>query len=233
MNNKWRCKSCGRINESYVGTCGCGDVKENGKLVTDEQLKDWRAYRNETTNDVWRCSECGKVNSAKLSICSCGQVREKGEEFESAHSVTHSFSIGKIAILAGAAIVIVIAIILGITVKKSSKGSITGKYVGASVTNNSLQNIYYVNTCEIVLKDDKTYIYTKKSRKYMNVPYADDIFLSGDTLNDYGKYTVKNDYIIITSEKTSKSSSIKIEYEKDSSKQKKTLLLDGIKYIKE
>lgn len=25
--NTWRCKNCGRVNQNYVGTCGCGEVK--------------------------------------------------------------------------------------------------------------------------------------------------------------------------------------------------------------
>ena len=25
---EWKCPSCGRINQNYVGTCGCGQVKE-------------------------------------------------------------------------------------------------------------------------------------------------------------------------------------------------------------
>ena len=31
--NEWKCKSCGRINHNYVGTCGCGMTKdENEKM---------------------------------------------------------------------------------------------------------------------------------------------------------------------------------------------------------
>lgn len=25
--NEWKCPKCGRINQNYVGTCGCGEVK--------------------------------------------------------------------------------------------------------------------------------------------------------------------------------------------------------------
>lgn len=25
--NEWRCPKCGKINQNYVGTCGCGEVK--------------------------------------------------------------------------------------------------------------------------------------------------------------------------------------------------------------
>lgn len=25
--NEWQCPKCGRINQNYVGTCGCGEVK--------------------------------------------------------------------------------------------------------------------------------------------------------------------------------------------------------------
>lgn len=31
--NEWKCKSCGRINQNYVGSCGCGMTKdENEKM---------------------------------------------------------------------------------------------------------------------------------------------------------------------------------------------------------
>lgn len=26
-NNSWKCKKCGKTNQNYVGTCGCGEVK--------------------------------------------------------------------------------------------------------------------------------------------------------------------------------------------------------------
>lgn len=26
-NDEWRCPNCGRINQHYVGTCGCGEMK--------------------------------------------------------------------------------------------------------------------------------------------------------------------------------------------------------------
>lgn len=26
--NEWKCPKCGSVNQSYVGTCGCGQVKE-------------------------------------------------------------------------------------------------------------------------------------------------------------------------------------------------------------
>ena len=27
QNNEWKCPSCGKINQNYVGTCGCGEKK--------------------------------------------------------------------------------------------------------------------------------------------------------------------------------------------------------------
>ena len=27
--NTWECPSCGKINQNYVGTCGCGTIKPN------------------------------------------------------------------------------------------------------------------------------------------------------------------------------------------------------------
>lgn len=26
-SNEWKCSKCGRVNQNYVGTCGCGQVK--------------------------------------------------------------------------------------------------------------------------------------------------------------------------------------------------------------
>lgn len=26
-NNEWKCPKCGKINQNYVGTCGCGETK--------------------------------------------------------------------------------------------------------------------------------------------------------------------------------------------------------------
>lgn len=28
-SKEWRCPNCGRINQNYVGTCGCGKTKPN------------------------------------------------------------------------------------------------------------------------------------------------------------------------------------------------------------
>lgn len=27
--NEWKCSKCGAVNQNYVGTCGCGQVKSN------------------------------------------------------------------------------------------------------------------------------------------------------------------------------------------------------------
>ena len=27
--NEWKCPKCGKINQNYVGTCGCGEIKPN------------------------------------------------------------------------------------------------------------------------------------------------------------------------------------------------------------
>lgn len=29
IGNEWKCPKCGRINQSYVGSCGCGEQKPN------------------------------------------------------------------------------------------------------------------------------------------------------------------------------------------------------------
>lgn len=35
----WKCKICGKINMGYVGTCGCGELKENGIQLSEEELR--------------------------------------------------------------------------------------------------------------------------------------------------------------------------------------------------
>ncbi len=52
--NEWKCPKCGRINQNYVGTCGCGELKPE-------------SY-------TWRCPKCGKINKSisDVDVCSCG-----------------------------------------------------------------------------------------------------------------------------------------------------------------
>ena len=35
---EWKCPSCGKINQNYVGTCGCGAAKPNDKLFNWAQV---------------------------------------------------------------------------------------------------------------------------------------------------------------------------------------------------
>ena len=28
-SNEWKCSKCGAVNQNYVGTCGCGQTKQN------------------------------------------------------------------------------------------------------------------------------------------------------------------------------------------------------------
>lgn len=49
--NEWKCSKCGKINQNYVGTCGCGQTKqaniENKKLSNNpiESLDELKKYK--------------------------------------------------------------------------------------------------------------------------------------------------------------------------------------------
>lgn len=60
-SNFWICPKCGKENAMFVGTCGCGAVKDS----SGNQMAEWK------------CPECGKTNSLNIRYCACGQERGK------------------------------------------------------------------------------------------------------------------------------------------------------------
>ena len=75
MGNVWKCNTCGKINPAYVGTCGCGGLKENGILISEEDLK--KEMRSDKRQ--WQCPDCLKIN--ELGICTCGHVKTNTYKF--------------------------------------------------------------------------------------------------------------------------------------------------------
>ncbi len=67
----WKCTRCGKINASYVGTCGCGcDRSGNMPAKSAEQTQ----QANEDAQAQKRfCSSCGKQIEADSKVCRyCG-----------------------------------------------------------------------------------------------------------------------------------------------------------------
>lgn len=76
MGNIWKCKTCGKINQEYIGTCGCGGLKEDGILINEENLA------NDSESEKkrkWQCPDCLKIN--ELGICTCGHVKISSDKF--------------------------------------------------------------------------------------------------------------------------------------------------------
>lgn len=61
---EWKCSKCGKINQNYVGTCGCGEVKSH--------------TNSNTTDSKWTvCPKCGqKQDPARSSCFKCGATFE-------------------------------------------------------------------------------------------------------------------------------------------------------------
>lgn len=56
----WKCKICGKINMGYVGTCGCGELKENGIQLSEDEL------RTEQDNDVSSETQMSAIQSNEI-----------------------------------------------------------------------------------------------------------------------------------------------------------------------
>ena len=102
--HEWKCPVCGKINQNYVGTCGCGEPKPKDKpafnwaevhpeLVKSEPApvekkeepeekavekpkKDAPPERVPTENE-WKCPNCGKINQNYVGTCGCGEGKPK------------------------------------------------------------------------------------------------------------------------------------------------------------
>ncbi len=54
-SSSWKCPICGKVNQNYVGTCGCGTTKP---------------VSNTLEKDVWECPNChSKNNYSDSSEC--------------------------------------------------------------------------------------------------------------------------------------------------------------------
>ena len=97
--NEWRCPRCGRVNQKYVGTCGCGQEKPDyvGKYVPLKPVKTanrpaqdhysaqpqhksdgyYAYYRRSAGTNEWKCPKCGKINQNYVGTCGCGQQKPR------------------------------------------------------------------------------------------------------------------------------------------------------------
>lgn len=97
--HEWKCPSCGKINQNYVGTCGCGAPKPNDKLFNWREVHPELVQKPEEEeapviaaepekepepekpaepekpvgDNEWRCPSCGKINQKYVGTCGCGE----------------------------------------------------------------------------------------------------------------------------------------------------------------
>jgi len=102
--HEWKCPNCGKINQNYVGTCGCGEPKPKDKpafnwaevhpelvkkpeaeeVVEEEPEKKTKAAKEpepvpevEPQEYEWKCPNCGKINQNYVGTCGCGEPKPK------------------------------------------------------------------------------------------------------------------------------------------------------------
>ncbi|MBQ5399307.1 MAG: hypothetical protein IIU14_07735 [Ruminococcus sp.] len=99
--NEWKCPTCGKINQNYVGTCGCGEArpedvlpfvtyemlpgqqlptKEEEPVVVEEPEQEPEKQPEpepeiEPTENEWKCPNCGTINQNYVGTCGCGEPR--------------------------------------------------------------------------------------------------------------------------------------------------------------
>ena len=66
----WRCSKCGRVNQNYVGTCGCGEIKPGANASSSVVHNSIKINDNE-----WQCSKCGRINQNYVGTCGCGEIK--------------------------------------------------------------------------------------------------------------------------------------------------------------
>lgn len=75
----WKCKICEKINMGYVGTCGCGELKENGIQLSEEELKSEQDNKKNKEKKKWQCSDCLRINDR--DYCICGHIRTNSDRY--------------------------------------------------------------------------------------------------------------------------------------------------------
>ena len=104
--HEWKCPTCGKINQNYVGTCGCGAAKPNNKLfnwaevhpdlvkkpepeepvIEIEEPKEEKSKKpvlpeREPLEHEWKCPNCGKINQNYVGTCGCGAPKPNDKLF--------------------------------------------------------------------------------------------------------------------------------------------------------
>ena len=105
--HEWKCPSCGKINQNYVGTCGCGAAKPNDKLFNwaevhpdlvkkpveeepviaveepeeEKKPKQPEIPEREPEEYEWKCPQCGKINQNYVGTCGCGASKPNDKLF--------------------------------------------------------------------------------------------------------------------------------------------------------
>lgn len=60
--NEWLCSKCGRVNQNYVGTCGCGEGKPSSNtssISNDSNYVTCPECKTKQTSDHTNCYRCG------------------------------------------------------------------------------------------------------------------------------------------------------------------------------
>ncbi len=111
---EWKCPRCGKINQNYVGTCGCGEAipigtrayeweavhpelaeKPEPEAAPAEEPKPEKKAKAEKVEPErqpsefeWKCPKCGKINQNYVGTCGCGEaipVGTRAYEWEAVH----------------------------------------------------------------------------------------------------------------------------------------------------
>lgn len=199
MAEYWKCKTCGKINYGYVGTCGCGGLKADGIQASEEDYKKEQGVKDEEVKKKWQCPNCLKINEG--DFCACGYVKSRSDKYidENTYSAQQTYTTGsgnkrKIAII----IAVIIGLIIGGNYMISGSfgiggSKIEGTYIYLS-PHNSEEIVRYV------LKDGKYKCYYFKNYahtgSYKYDKNTNKITMDGDGLEFYyGKDVDGMEYI--------------------------------------
>ncbi len=71
MSKFWTCPNCGKLNNNYVGTCGCGESKPF-EFDFDNNSNNESKSTSVPKSNAWKCPKCGRLNNNFVTVCSCG-----------------------------------------------------------------------------------------------------------------------------------------------------------------